>query len=214
MTAKDPCFCDLAPLYVLDLLDAEQRQWVEEQAAADPELALELTELQGTTATIAYSATDEVPAADLKSRLFDALGCTPPPQQSLTQQSIAEPALTSAPDDDFRIALETLFVRSQEQVWRSGKTPGVMVSILHTDPIKREIVGLLKAEPGVHYPHHRHATVEEIFMLEGDLVVAGAVYRQGDYIRSASGSGHGPHTTEGCMFFFRTSMDDEYPDPG
>jgi anti-sigma factor ChrR (cupin superfamily) len=214
MTAKDPCFCDLAPLYVLDLLDAEQRLWVEEQAAADPDLALELTELQGTTATVAYSAPDKVPSAGLKSRLFNTLGCPLPPQQSLNQRSTAEPSLTSASDDDFRTVLETLFVRSQERVWQPQGTPGVMVSILHTDPIKREIIGLLKAEPGVQYPNHRHAGIEDIFMLEGDLVVAGAVYRQGDYIRSAPGSGHGPHTTGGCMFFFRTSMDDEYPDPG
>jgi anti-sigma factor ChrR (cupin superfamily) len=81
----------------------------------------------------------------------------------------------------------------------------------HADVSKREIVGFLRAEPGVRYPFHRHAAIEEIFMLEGDLVIENRVYGAGDYIRSSPGSAHAPYTKGGCRFFFHTSMDDEYP---
>jgi len=46
-------------------------------------------------------------------------------------------------------------------------------------------------------------------MLEGDLSIDGQIYGKGDYIRSLPGSIHHPHTVGGCMFFFRTSLDDE-----
>jgi anti-sigma factor ChrR (cupin superfamily) len=101
-------------------------------------------------------------------------------------------------------------MRSQNFPWKPHSTPGVQVAILYTDPIKRELSGLLKAAPGVRYPLHRHAAIEEIYMLEGDLIVADQVYGAGDYLRSHPGSMHAPHTEGGCMFFFRTSMDDEY----
>jgi anti-sigma factor ChrR (cupin superfamily) len=62
------------------------------------------------------------------------------------------------------------------------------------------------------YPGHRHGGTEEIYMLSGDLVLEGITYYGGDYIRSAPGSTHGEaYSKGGCMFFFRSSLDDEYP---
>ncbi|MGI0484227.1 cupin domain-containing protein [Pantanalinema rosaneae CENA516] len=86
------------------------------------------------------------------------------------------------------------------------------MAIVHRDEVKRELAGFLRAEPGVRYPFHRHAAIEEIFMLEGDLVVGDEVYGAGDYIRSHPGSSHAPYTNGGCRFFFHTSIDDEYPE--
>lgn len=100
-------------------------------------------------------------------------------------------------------------VRSQDLDWTPHATPGVTVAIVHRDEVKRELVGFLQAEPGVRYPFHRHAAIEEIFMLEGDLVVGDEVYSAGDYIRSHPGSSHAPYTNGGCRFFFHTSIDQD-----
>jgi hypothetical protein len=43
------CFCELAPLYVLDLLDLDERIWVETQVLECPDLAEELASYQGST---------------------------------------------------------------------------------------------------------------------------------------------------------------------
>ncbi|WP_431655780.1 cupin domain-containing protein [Pantanalinema rosaneae] len=102
--------------------------------------------------------------------------------------------------------------QSQNLDWTPHATPGVTVAIVHRDEVKRELAGFLRAEPGVRYPFHRHAAIEEIFMLEGDLVVGDEVYGAGDYIRSHPGSSHAPYTNGGCRFFFHTSIDDEYPE--
>ncbi|MFM7425619.1 MAG: cupin domain-containing protein [Elainella sp.] len=201
MATDNYCFCELAPLYALDALDSVEREWVEQQVAACPELAEELTAYQLAVTAIPYAVPAPPPEASLdpglKARLFERLGLEPPaPSRS-----------APAPSQSAYAA-----IRTEDLDWQPHPTPGVMVAILHRDEVKREIVGVLRAEPGVHYPFHRHAAFEEIFMMAGDLIVGEEVYRVGDYLRSTPGSSHAPYTTGGCRFFFRTSMDDEYPD--
>jgi anti-sigma factor ChrR (cupin superfamily) len=200
MELNDACFCELAPLYALDLLDEQERRVVEEQIAECPDLANELAEFQAAVAAIPYSTPSVPMAADLQDRLFQRIGQEMPSDEPVTQ--VASPPVVPP----------KLVMRSQNIIWQPHPVPGVTIATLHVDPVKREITGLLRAEPGVRYPLHRHAAIEEMFMLEGDLAIAGEVYGAGDYIRSDPGSSHAPETRSGCMFFFRTSLDDEYPD--
>ncbi|MBW4522362.1 MAG: cupin domain-containing protein [Scytolyngbya sp. HA4215-MV1] len=195
MTADNYCFCELAPLYALDLLSEPERHWVERQVFVCPELEEELSGYQLATTALPYSIPSGSVASDLKNRLFDRLGLAlPSPRASEIAQSAA-----------------SSIVRAQDLQWQPHPVSGVLIAIVHRDEQKREISGVLQAEPGVQYPFHRHATVEEIYMLAGDLIIGGETYGAGDYIRSPAGSGHAPYTYGGCQFFFRTSMDDEYP---
>jgi ChrR Cupin-like domain len=193
------CFCDLAPLYALELLNDDERQWVEQQILACPDLAIELTEYQTAVTAIPYGV-ESLPTADrmqeVKGKLCDRLDLT---------LSAVEPE----PISNF---VPFLALRSAQLKWRSGRIPKVEVAILHIDPVQRERVGLLRAEPDMAYPPHRHGGTEEIYMLSGDLTLEGITYYAGDYIRSAPGSTHSPASSAGgCMFFFRSSLDDEYP---
>ncbi|NJM75431.1 MAG: anti-sigma factor [Acaryochloridaceae cyanobacterium RU_4_10] len=196
MNSEQYCFCDLAPLYALDLLNGPERNWVEQQIMEDPALAEELAEYERAVTALPYGAPTVEIADNLKQRLFENLELDPP-------ETIAEVSVPQGPE---------LFwtVRAQEIVWQPHPVPGVEVSIFYTDPVRRRLSGLFKAEPGMQYPLHRHAEVEEIYMLSGDLIIGEQVYGAGDYIRSHPGSMHNPHTSTGCMFFFQTSMDDEY----
>lgn len=196
MTSENDCFCELAPLYALDQLSEEERCWVEQQIAECPDLAEELADYQLGITAIAYAAPSLPMNSTLKGRLFDRIKL-----DSAQSEAIPEPS-----------AVSYQAIRAQELDWQPHPTPGVEVAIVHTDEVKREIVGFLRAEPGVRYPFHRHAAIEEIFMLEGDLIIGDEVYGAGDYIRSNPGSAHAPYTVGGCRFFFHTSMDDEYPD--
>jgi anti-sigma factor ChrR (cupin superfamily) len=191
-------FCELAPLYVLDVLDPKKRHLVEAYLAQFPECEAELEHFREAAAAMSYDA-PELPLPDnLKTRLFEQIA-----DQTVVQnhQSVT-PAKIAAP-------LPLYTVRAANLQWQPYRVPGVTIAKLYEDPIRREIVCLFRAEAGVYYPSHRHASAEEIFMLEGDLVVDGQVYGVGDYIRSAPGSIHGPHTETGCMFFIRTSLDNE-----
>jgi len=73
MNAEDRCFCELAPLYALNLLDDDERHWVEAQALENPELAAELAEHQLTVNALPYGTPTVPMAADLKARLFQRL---------------------------------------------------------------------------------------------------------------------------------------------
>jgi hypothetical protein len=191
-------FCELAALYALDILDERGRQLVEGYIARFPEYKKELEGFHDAAAAIPYSAPDVPMAANLKERLFER---------------IADEALNpnSSTSDDLPITtdLPIFTLRAADVKWKSHVIPGVAIAKLYEDRVRREIVCLFRAEPGVRYPAHRHATAEEIFMLEGDLRIDEQVYGKGDYIRSAVGSIHSPYTVGGCMFLMRTSLDNE-----
>lgn len=227
------CFCELAPLYALGLLESEEREWVEQQVEACPDLIEELNQYEAAAAALPYGLEPEAIASGspqqlnrLKTRLFAQLDLEPP--------ELEAPIPTQAPNAAEAGAVEAgaveaeavgadpvssgnrdsgwmgRVVRSKDLRWRPYPTPGVEIAILHENTERREVSGLLRAQPGVHYPFHRHAATEELYMISGDLRIGDAIYGPGDYILSVQGSVHGPWTETGCMFFFRSSMDDEY----
>jgi hypothetical protein len=93
MNDQERCFCELAPLYALDLLTEEERVWVERQAAASPELATELAEIQATVGAISYSVPAVPVPTDLKARLFERLDQTPPVPEVENALSEARPMI-------------------------------------------------------------------------------------------------------------------------
>jgi quercetin dioxygenase-like cupin family protein len=188
------CFCELAPLYALDLLDAEERLWVEAQVLECPDLAEELASYHIAVGLLPYSAPIVPMAADLKNRLFDKLGLDP-------IESVIE-----APS----IAPQMVAIRSENMQWKPHRIEGVEFVLLSVDELNRMRSLLVKVAAGITYPLHQHRGIEEIYMLEGELVIDEEVYLAGDYIRSYPNSIHAPSTSTGCMFLIRACIDDNY----
>jgi len=95
MNAEDRCFCELAPLYALDMLNDDDRRWVEAQAIKYPELAAELAEHQLTVNALPYALPSAPIAADLKERLFQRLAQEPPAAvETPSPSSLSVPALS------------------------------------------------------------------------------------------------------------------------
>jgi ChrR Cupin-like domain len=191
------CFCDLAPLYALDLLDLEARLWVEAQILECPDLAEELASYQAAVGVIPYSVPMVPMAANLKDRLFDTLGLAP-------VETTIEPPMEPEPEP------ETIAIRSGNLDWQPHRIEGVHCALLFLDPVSRMRSMVVKAAAGVVYPLHQHRGIEEIYMLEGELVINGQIYLAGDYIRSYPNSLHAPSTSTGCMFLIRACIDDNY----
>ena len=191
------CFCELAPLYAIGVLNESDRAWVDMQAANCPDLAEELATYQATAAMIPYSLPEIGMAPDLKTRLFqrvtgDVNPLVPPSDELNLEQSSGTA------------------VRAEQLDWQPDTVPGLEIARLHLDSAKREMTCLIRAKAGAQYPPHRHGGVEEIMMLEGALVMAGQTFHKGDYLRSESGSIHPfASTPMGCMFFLRTSIDNQ-----
>ena len=196
-TNNHRCFCDLAPLYALDLLDLEERLWVEAQIAECPDLADELASYQAAVSAMPYTAPLVPMAANLKHRLFDSLGL-----------DLVESPLASEPEPPLHP--ELFSIRQDELDWKPHRVEGIEYAVLFVDSISRMRTLIVRARGGIKYPVHQHQGVEEIYMLEGELEIEGNVYGAGDYIRSHPNTIHAPFTVTNCMFLVRACIDDNY----
>jgi anti-sigma factor ChrR (cupin superfamily) len=58
---------------------------------------------------------------------------------------------------------------------------------------------LVRLAPGTDYPPHRHAGVEELHLLHGDLMIDDKKLQAGDFIRAEAGSvDHRVWSATGC----------------
>ena len=198
----DEEFTILAALQALDTLDESESRALTEKLIASPEVQSERAAFEAAIAAIAYTAPPVPVAPDLKNRLFQRIAELPPtPAESVN----LKPIVTSPTENN----TPSLIVRSNEVKWKSYGVPGVWLRKLYIDKQKREITCLMRLEPGSTFPLHRHAGSEEVFVLEGDLIVEGEICYQGDYIRSVPGSTHSPLTQGGCLLLMKTSTDNE-----
>lgn len=100
-------------------------------------------------------------------------------------------------------------VRAGEGAWEVGDAPGWRFKRLAEDPVARRLTALLRMDAGARYPAHRHADTEELFVIDGDLVVDGHVLTSGDYCAALADSEHrSSHSERGCTFFVRSSQRD------
>jgi anti-sigma factor ChrR (cupin superfamily) len=103
-----------------------------------------------------------------------------------------------------------LISRSSDIPWRSTSFAGLSVKPLFVDAERKYSTTLLRMEPGTHYPSHRHKETEELFVLEGDLIVEGKRMVAGDYCRGESSSVHGEVWTEaGGLYLVLSSQENE-----
>jgi anti-sigma factor ChrR (cupin superfamily) len=65
---------------------------------------------------------------------------------------------------------------------------GISCKLLATDEIHSRVSMLVCLAPGVDYPAHTHAGVEELHLLEGELMIDGRKLYLGDYNRAEPGS--------------------------
>ena len=61
---------------------------------------------------------------------------------------------------------------------------------------------MLKFEPGASYPYHNHPGGEELFVLEGEVTIEGAVLKVGDYLYTPVNFKHAVKTENGCTILF------------
>jgi anti-sigma factor ChrR (cupin superfamily) len=86
---------------------------------------------------------------------------------------------------------------------------GISCQLLATDTEKGRISMLVRLAPGAEYPPHRHAGVEELYLLHGELMIDGKKLYPGDYIRAeAETVDHRVWTETGCTCVLLTSTKD------
>ena len=88
-------------------------------------------------------------------------------------------------------------------------TPGIFCMILSTDSERDRVSMLVRLNPGIDYPAHEHADLEELHLLDGELWINDRKLVAGDYNRAEAGSADRRVWSEtGCTCVLITSLRD------
>jgi anti-sigma factor ChrR (cupin superfamily) len=96
--------------------------------------------------------------------------------------------------------------RAAEPDWKQA-APGITYQLLAADTEASRVSMLVHLAPGTEYPPHRHAGIEELHLLEGELMIGDRTLYPGDYNRAEAGtSDHRVWSETGCACVLITSF--------
>lgn len=184
-----------AALYVLGLMGSEERVSFALHLQRDVAAQELVAELECMLVRIGEGVTGERPPASLRDRLMQRV-----------RQEAVRPAVA-------RIELSpgVLLVLGDRLAWLDTRIPGVRVKPLHVDAARRYASSLVSMAKGAVYPSHRHAALEELFMVSGEVSISGHRMKSGDYCRADTGTLHDEVIAEtDCVFIALASQDNRY----
>ncbi len=188
-------FEDWASLYVLEALSADERVIFEGHLSACPACQTEVASFRSVAGAMAASVEPAQPNPESRNRLMQRVAEADQPQ--------SRPGVLYDQGGVF-------IARPEEMRWRQGQLPGVFAKVLFNDMKRAYSTTLVRMVAGTHYHSHRHAGVEELFLIEGDVTVGKIEMRPGDYCRAEEGSVHEEIVTKGgCLFIATSSHHDE-----
>ena len=95
-----------------------------------------------------------------------------------------------------------------EPAWEEV-APGIFCKLMANDTTRHRVSMLVRLLPGVEYPPHTHAGLEELFLLDGELWIDDRKLHPGDYNRAEPFSGDERVWSEtGCTCVLITSTED------
>ncbi|ESA34552.1 cupin 2 conserved barrel domain protein [Leptolyngbya sp. Heron Island J] len=194
---KDSDPAEMAVLYALDVLEADERSQFEQALLDSVELDQAVREFEETAADLAYGAPSVPMAANLKERLFQRIAVEPVgPSSNLVTL--------------LELSIDELKQKASELDWAlMPGNSGAEIATWQTDVSFREVAFFVRKAEGGLFPNHAHASGETVLVLEGDFVVGQQVHRTGERISSPGDTSHQPATLTGCLLFCVSSMDDD-----
>jgi anti-sigma factor ChrR (cupin superfamily) len=177
---------DLVSAYAVHALSPGSASEVEAHIASCPHCRLELETLRPVIDAFVSWPTDVLrPAPSLQARLA----------RRIAGETGGKPMVP--PPTGWR-----------EPEWKEV-APGIFCKLLATDAEKQRVSMLVRLLPGVDYPPHTHAGVEELHLLDGELWIDGRKLYPGEYNRAEPGTGDKRVWSEtGCTCVLITSTGD------
>jgi anti-sigma factor ChrR (cupin superfamily) len=188
MTASPSCArSEALPDYALGLLPAAEAAAVEAHLPDCEVCRREMAALRRTVEAFAHWPTNVLrPAPSLAAKLEERIGAGA--AQSGRARAEHRPAA--------------------EPPW-TQVAPGISVKILAQDDVTHIVSMLVRLEPHTYYPPHRHAAVEELHLLDGELWIEDRKLYPGDYNRGEPGtSDQRVYSETGCTCVLITSVRD------
>ena len=184
--SHDRDYPELVFLYALQVLPSSEIPVVEAHISACADCRQEMETLRPIIGAFVSWPTDVLrPSASLWERLARRIGAQ-------TGQEAVVPAPQPRVEPDWEEA-----------------APGLSYKLLATDTENDRVSMLVRLAPGTHYPPHRHAGVEELYLLHGELMIDDKKLYPGDYNRAEAGSADQRVWSEtGCTCVLLTSTRD------
>lgn len=180
---------ELIPLYVLRALPSGETSLLEAHLTSCPECRREIQSLQPVVDSFTSWPVDILrPPESMWSRL----------QDRISGEAREEREESASPEASGR----------REPDWEDV-APGISCKLLATDAERERVSMLVRLAPGTAYPPHRHAGVEELFLLYGELWIEDRKLHPGDYSRGELGTADDRVWSEtGCTCVLITSSSD------
>jgi anti-sigma factor RsiW len=177
---------ELVSLYALDALPAGEVGAFEAHLLSCDECRRALEEARSTANAFVAWPTDLLrPSASLKQRLASRIAA---------DKGVAR---VDPPPREWK-----------EPDWEEV-APGIFCKILATDTERDRVTMLVRLLPGVSYPPHTHAGVEELHLLDGELWIEDRLLFPGDYNYGTPGaSDTRVYSETGCTCVLITSPSD------
>jgi len=187
-----------ASLYVLGALTATEKETFEAALRVEPALRELVASLERTAGLLARAVPPVAPPAGLRERI-------------LRRIEADEMQVPSVPRPMPVVASAFFFVAASDEAgWKQLPLPGASVKLLSVDRERGFAVLLGRLAPGVCYPAHGHETAEDLFLLSGDLNIAGRRLRAGDFHHCDAGTSHPVnYSEEGCTLLAVLALDHE-----
>jgi len=183
---RDKGHLERAALYALQVLSLNEICDFENHLSTCTECLREIESLRTTISTFTSWPTDVLrPPQSLWKRI----------SKRIADESGAEPLLPPA-----RL--------SAKPEWEEV-ADGILCKVLSVDAKTSRVSMLVRLAPGGEYPPHRHAGVEELHLLHGELRIDDKKLYAGDFIRAEAGSiDHRVWSDTGCTCILVTSTED------
>jgi putative transcriptional regulator len=184
---------DLVASYALAALERDETELMKAHLPRCAECQQEYQALSSVTDTLSgWSAQTLPPLAPLWGRLAERISTQP-------QRKVAAP---SAPQPD-------CVQDWSEPRWKEVAT-GISCQVLSTDREADRVSMLVRLAPNTAYPSLRHAGLEELYLLAGELWIDNRKLEPGDYSRAEAGIAEQRVWSEtGCMCLLITSPSDQ-----
>ena len=194
----------LAALYALGSLDGDEKARFEQHLRDGCTVCEEeVRKLSVVVEDLSLSAAPAEPSSGTRERLLASLDRETGSATKSTSLSTLMPQGVLLREPGLLIA------RPSDMSWEEV-VPGIRRKLLFVDEERHYNTALVRVEAGTRYPSHRHADVEELMVLEGDLNVHGVSMRAGDYCRAEPDTVHQETFSEsGCLLLLLTSQRDQ-----
>jgi quercetin dioxygenase-like cupin family protein len=96
-------------------------------------------------------------------------------------------------------------IKTKQQDWQPLIEKGIhyegvfVKSLRYNTEKQRSTTILLKFEKGGSYPYHNHPAGEELYVLEGEAIIEGALLKADDYLFTPINFKHSVRTEVGCV---------------